>query len=197
MLCKECVHWTVEIFTYEGLNEKWEELIGTTITPGYKDKFLKESKRILREFEETQLSFKYCAKGCIDRFYIMRHAADLKPKKVVNSCSYFSTSNEPSSDFPVPGPLWIFCATESHEPTVYRGQTFIPGLYENTQYFRIPTHKHILPEVGVSGQCSVCGCDFERGIVVREVIYFCCNKHYLQWWKDHHPKSFERLNRHR
>jgi hypothetical protein len=195
MLCKECVYWTAEVFTYDGLHAKWDSLLGTAITPGYEEKFLKESKRLSLEFSETQLSFKYCAKGCIDRFYIMRTPLDMKPKKVIHSCSYFSTSDEPTTDFPIPGPLWSYCATEAHGPTVYRGQTFVPGLYEHTQYFSLPTHNRTLPEIGVAGQCSICGSDFERGIVVREITFFCCNKHYLQWWKGHHPKTFEKLNK--
>jgi len=195
MLCKDCVHWTVEVFTYEELKGKWDTLLGSAITPGYEDKFLKESKRLSVDFSETQLSFKYCSKGCIDRFYIMRTPVDMRPRKIVNSCTFFNVSSISSTELPVPGPLWNYCATESHGPTVHRGQTFIPGLYEDTLYFRIPTHNHIHPETGVSGQCSVCGSEFEHGIMVREITYFCCNKHYLQWWKDRHPHAFEKINK--
>jgi hypothetical protein len=36
MLCLQCVHWTVESFTYATLKEKWDRLLGTPITPGYR-----------------------------------------------------------------------------------------------------------------------------------------------------------------
>lgn len=195
MLCAQCIHWTVELFKYEDLKERWDSLLGTEITAGYKDRFLRESKQLSQDFSETELLFKYCGKGCVDRFYIMRNPNDTKPKKNIASCPLFNVTSTSSDEFPIPGPLWNFCSTESHGPTVLKGQKFLPGLYEKSIYFRIPTHNNIQPEIGVSGQCSVCSNDFERGIVVREITYFCCNKHYLQWWKKRHPKAFEKLNK--
>jgi len=197
MLCKQCVHWTVELFTYEKLEEKWDTLLGTKITPGYEDKFLKESKRLSRDFSETELPFKYCNNGYIDRFYIMRNPNDAKPKKNITSCAFFSVTSASATEFPVPGPLWNFCSTESHGPTLLRGQMFLPGLYENTLYFRIPTHNNVQPEIGVQGRCSVCCKDFEHGIMIHEITHFCCNRHYLQWWQERNPKIFEKLNRSR
>ena len=197
MLCLQCVHWTVESFTYATLKEKWEKLLSTPITPGYRQKFEKESLRLAIDFAETELPFKYCGKGCVDRFYVVRNHNDIKPKRKITNCSSFSVTESAASEIPVPGPLWQICTTESHGPTVVRGQQFYPGLYENTLYFRIPAHKAIRPEIGNPGQCTVCGSEFEHGIMVHEVSTFCCNRHYLQWWKERNPKLFEKLNRRR
>lgn len=30
--------------------------------------------------------------------------------------------------------------------------------------------------------------------MVREVTRFCCNKHYLQWWREHHPEEYRKFN---
>ena len=94
MLCTSCVHWTVELFSYSALEERWTKLIGNVITPGYKDKFIKESEKQSLDFDNTYLSFKYCSKGCLDRFYIMRNPRDDKPKEdglhmlvIFNFCS--------------------------------------------------------------------------------------------------------------
>jgi len=195
MLCASCVHWTVELFSYSALEERWNSLIGNAITPGYKDKFIKESKKMLVNFDQTTLSFKYCGKGCLDRFYIMRNPQDDRPRKRVTTCSSYSTSVAAKEGFPVPGPLWNFCTTESHGVSRAKGQTFYPGLYENTIYFRLPAHREIQPELNASGKCLICDSLFHHGIRIEEVSHFCCNKHYLEWWRARNPEMFEKLNK--
>lgn len=195
MLCKQCVYWTIESFTYQKLVEKWGTLLGTNITPGYEDKYQRESRRSSRAFSEIELPFKYCGKGCIDRFYIVRNLHDTRPKREISSCASFNNTSIPTTEITIPSPFWNVCSTESHGPTVFQGQQFFPGLYENTLYFRIPAHKNARPETGTQGRCSVCGNDFENGIRIHEITYFCCNRHYLQWWKERNPKIFEKINR--
>lgn len=195
MLCTSCVHWTVELFSYSALEERWTKLIGNVITPGYKDKFIKESEKQSLDFDNTYLSFKYCSKGCLDRFYIMRNPRDDKPKKMVATCSSYSTSAAAKEGIPVPGPLWTICTTESHGATRIGGQLFYPGLYENSTYFRIPAHSNILPELNASGNCVICNSSFDHGIRIQEVSHFCCNKHYLEWWRARNPEMFKKLNK--
>ena len=62
MLCGSCVHWSVELFSYSALEERWNSLIGHVITPGYKDKFIKEGEKLSIDFDQTRISFKYCGK---------------------------------------------------------------------------------------------------------------------------------------
>jgi hypothetical protein len=187
----------VESFTYATLKKKWDRLLSTPITPGYRQKFKRESQRLAIEFAETELPFKYCGKGCVDRFYVVRNPKDIKPKKRFATCASFSVTESAASEIPIPGPLWQICTTESHGPTMVRGQQFYPGLYENTLYFLLPAHNSIRPEIGHPGRCTVCASEFERGIMIHEVSSFCCNRHYLQWWKERNPKLFDKLNRRR
>ena len=50
MLCLQCVHWTVESFTYATLKEKWDRLLSTPITPGYRQKFEKRKPEACHRF---------------------------------------------------------------------------------------------------------------------------------------------------
>jgi hypothetical protein len=197
MLCTHCVHWTTETFTYETLEKTWDDLHDTPITPGLKTKFRKEAERLGKDFSEVELPFLYCRKGRLNRFYIIRKNGDQRPRKSVTSCPFYSFGTEDTKTSPINGPLWQFCTTEAHGPTVVRGHQFYPGLCENFTYFRLPAHRAIRLEIGVSGQCSVCGDPFDRGMVVRETTWFCSNRHYLQWWRLRNPKLFEKLNRSR
>ncbi len=195
MLCTNCVHWTVELFSYSTLEERWTSLIGNVITPGYKDKFIKEGKRLSIDFEQTKLSYKYCSKGCQSRFYIMRNLRDDRPKKMVNECASFSTSAVSKKGIPVPSRLWTICTTESHGVSRTDGQVFYPGLYEDTIYFRIPAHGNIRPKLNTRGICVVCDSPFQHGIRIQESSHFCCNKHYLEWWRARNPEMFNKLNK--
>lgn len=194
MLCASCVHWTVEQFSYGGLQKRWGELIPGKITPGYKNKFQQEASRANAPFLQTRLLFKYCSQGCINRFYLMRNARDAWPRKNIVNCSSYATVEGGMEGIPIPGVLWSICATESHGTSTVKGHTFYPGLYEKAVYFRLPAHRQIRPDLGVAGKCEICASEFEKGIRVKETSYFCCNKHYLEWWRTRNPDAFQMLN---
>ncbi len=156
MQCDECSCWVVSEFSYKELHEKWDELVGATITPGYKKCYEKEARNLDVSVGEVTLSFKYCLKGKLSRFYIVKHSRDTRACKKVTDCPGFTTATIGVSEFPAR------CA--------------------------------IKPSLVNDGRCDICGNDFTSGIVVKEVTQFCCNKHYLQWWKDRHPKLYDKLN---
>lgn len=58
-------------------------------------------------------------------------------------------------------------------------------------YERIPWNGANAPRIYVPGTCLVCGIKFEDGIEVDTdtgvPAQFCCNDHYLAWWKEKHP----------
>ncbi len=85
---------------------------------------------------------------------------------------------------------WTYCQnwhTRTREPI---GPIYASGIYEGG-YRRIPWHGLVAPEFVQSGVCSECGASINDGIsipaVERAPITFCCNLHYLQWWKRQHP----------
>ncbi|WP_295618979.1 hypothetical protein, partial [Chamaesiphon sp. GL140_3_metabinner_50] len=50
----------------------------------------------------------------------------------------------------------------------------------------------IEPDVSVSCTCITCDRITESGIALElksEVLGFCTNLHYVEWWKTQHPKS--------
>jgi|MTBAKSStandDraft_1061840.scaffolds.fasta_scaffold50583_3 hypothetical protein len=193
--CETCSAWTVGELTYEELCRKWHLLVGGAITAGYARRYRREGERLGRPWEEVVLPFKYCAKGMLTRFYIVKGPDDTKPRKMVRNCPEYSINGVNIVEFPVPSPLWTICQQEPHKITKVKGQLFLPGLCENYTYFRIPAHGRVEPEIIDNGTCDICGRDFARGLVVREITYFCCNKHYLQWWRKEHPEEYRRFNR--
>jgi hypothetical protein len=197
MLCTQCSHWTAETFTYYTLEATWNRLHGVPIPPGLKTKFRTHAERFGCDFSETELPFVYCRKGCISRFYVIRKAHDHRPRRVIVSCPSYSIAAQDNEELPSLSHLWQLCATESHGPTVVHGHQFYPGLCENFAYFRLPAHRSIRPEIGVTGQCFICGQSFDKGIAVQETTWLCSNRHYLQWWRMRNPAVFERLNRRR
>jgi hypothetical protein len=85
---------------------------------------------------------------------------------------------------------WTYCQnwhTRTHTPV---GPVYSSGLYESG-YHRIPWHGVIEPQQIEVGVCFECGETFSDGIAVAAVESapweFCCNLHYLQWWKRLHP----------
>ena len=91
---------------------------------------------------------------------------------------------------PILGDHWTYCMnwhTHSPEPD---GPVYSSGLYERT-YHRIPWHGSIDPEHAGPGTCSECGERFGDGLEIaveeRAPRQFCCNLHYLTWWKREHP----------
>ena len=193
--CDKCAAWTVSEFTYQELCSKWRELIGGTITDGYIKRYKKQGERQGQSWQELPLAFKYCAQGMLTRFYIVKRPDDTKACKIVNDCPGFTALGMKIIEFPIPSPLWTVCLKESHGPSQVKGQLFVPGLCENRVYFRVPAHGEIRPEIIHAGTCDVCGNDFSQGIIMKEVTYFCCNKHYLQWWRKEHPWEYQEFNK--
>jgi len=193
--CTSCSAWAAGEFTYEELCRRWHVLVGGRITPGYANRYRKEGERRSLPWEEVILPFKYCAKGMLTRFYIVKGPDDTRPKKIVRNCPEYSINGANIVEFPVPSPLWTICQQEPHGKKTIKGQLFLPGLCENYTYFRIPAHGRVEPEIIDGGTCDICGRDFSRGLVVREITYFCCNKHYLQWWRELHPDEYLRFNK--
>ena len=90
-------------------------------------------------------------------------------------------------------PLWTYCANIHTKESVPRGPIFASGLEENG-YVRIPWHNDKEPQFkDVQGKCDECGRSILEGIQIDagggETRRFCCNAHYLQWWKEKHPKE--------
>jgi hypothetical protein len=193
--CDKCAAWSVSEFTYTELCAKWRELIGGRITDGYVKRFKKEGKQLNHPWQEVTLPFKFCAQGMLTRFYIVKNTKDTRATKVVEDCPGYTALGMKVIDFPVPSPLWTVCLKESHGYSRVKGQLFVPGLCENRVYFRIPAHGDVRPIIVDKGSCDVCGSDFNQGIMVKEVTYFCCNKHYLQWWRKEHPWEYQEFNK--
>ena len=87
---------------------------------------------------------------------------------------------------------WTYCQnwhTRTRKPI---GPIYGSGLYE-AGYRRIPWHGAVEPEHMGAGTCSECGQAFAEGIAVAVTEAaprsFCCNLHYLQWWKREHPQE--------
>lgn len=85
---------------------------------------------------------------------------------------------------------WTYCQnwhTRTSEPI---GPIYASGLYEDG-YRRIPWHGNIEPERVYDGVCCECGTRFNDGLQVAALESaareFCCNLHYLEWWKRQHP----------
>ncbi len=195
MGCGECSCWKISDFSYPELCKKWSELVGGLITPGYRKRFEKEGARLGVPVDEVVLSFKYCLKGKLSRFYIVKYPGDTKPAKKVTDCPGFTTSSIGVLEIDIPSPLWSMCMKECHGSSMEKGQLFYPGLLEQQCYSRIPAHGTVKPQLILEGLCDICGKEFSNGIMIKEVTRFCCNRHYLQWWKDHNPKTYEKLNR--
>lgn len=93
----------------------------------------------------------------------------------------------------VPHDHWTYCANWHSKRPEPEGPIYASGLYERG-YRRIPWHGPVAPETAEAGRCCVCGSEFgglERGLEVAQVerpaLQFCCNAHYLQWWREQHP----------
>ena len=85
---------------------------------------------------------------------------------------------------------WTYCQnwhTRTPQPI---GPVYASGLYENG-YRRIPWHGNVEPERAAPGICGECGEYFADGIQIAALEsaarQFCCNLHYLRWWKREHP----------
>lgn len=91
---------------------------------------------------------------------------------------------------PVPYDHWTYCQnwhTRTSDPI---GPIYASGIYDEC-YRRIPWHGAVPPEFVTTGVCSECSAPIHDGISIPSVegapLAFCCNLHYLDWWKRQHP----------
>jgi len=92
-------------------------------------------------------------------------------------------------DVNISNPLWTYCANMHTRQAVPEGPILASGIYENG-YVRIPWHGDHEPLKGnVQGECAICGRVITKGIQIdmdtEGTRSFCCNSHYLSWWKAH------------
>ncbi len=73
-----------------------------------------------------------------------------------------------------------------------QGPIYANGLYDNG-YVRIPWNDSYEPRKVISGICHICHQTFKDGLEVntndKEVLQFCSNEHYLDWWKEIHKND--------
>ena len=189
MVCEKCANWKCGELTYVELIDKWTESIGGEITPGHLKRYKKEADRKRIEIDEVTIRYKYCSKGILSRFYLMRGEKDNKAMKRMAGCSQFSEDNGGPE---VTQSILRICTVDSHGPSQVKGVKFIPGLYEN-QYMRMPLYGATKPTIEREGECSACGKVASRTIVLRLEKTFCCNKHYLEWWAKRYREEYKRL----
>ena len=98
-------------------------------------------------------------------------------------------------------PFWTYCFNFTPREFINHGTLTVPaqepqgrisasGLYEG--YAKIPWHGSIEPDVLVPCTCIICARVTDGGItiqVINEVLGFCTNLHYVEWWKTQHPES--------
>ena len=87
---------------------------------------------------------------------------------------------------------WTYCQNWHSRTRAPIGPVYISGLYDQG-YHRIPWHGMIAPEFIQTGVCNECGASIEDGISIATIesapLGFCCNLHYMQWWKGQHPND--------
>ena len=89
----------------------------------------------------------------------------------------------------IPEPMWTYCINQHTQSDVPEGPIFTSGIYEG--YCRIPWNGSHEPRTYVPGKCLICDRVFEKGIEVNTdedtLEQFCCNGHYVRWWKETYP----------
>jgi len=138
MECQECIHWKCQSLSYAELVENWGLAIGGEVTPGHKKRFSREVINRGQSFDDVRLRYKYCSKGILTRFYIMKSDKDTKGTVRIKNCQEYRIGTEDDVDLNIPSPLWTACTMESHGPSMVRGVPFTTGLYEKGIYFRVP-----------------------------------------------------------
>jgi hypothetical protein len=85
---------------------------------------------------------------------------------------------------------WTYCKNWHTRTRAPIGPIYASGIYEQG-YCRIPWHGAIAPEPVASGLCTECAGPVHDGLSIPGIegapLAFCCNLHYLQWWKRQHP----------
>jgi hypothetical protein len=194
MDCGDCNNWKCEELAFNELLVRWEESIGEEITPGFIQRYERVAEIQCVALEDVRIGFKYCSEGILTRFYLRKGDSDNKPVKAVENCSKFSKADK-GMEFISGSPIWSICTKETHGLSEVSGITFVPGLYEDNTYMRIPLYGSVRPKI-VRGdaECSVCGKRAKRSLSIRVEKSFCCNKHYLQWWGKRYREEYHNLN---
>ena len=95
-------------------------------------------------------------------------------------------------------PFYTYCNNFSFnlkkQSPIPEGPIYSSGFYDDKiDHVRIPWHNKYEPQVNLPGNCCVCNQAFENGIELdmdsEGIIHFCCNAHYIQWWKYKHPNE--------
>jgi hypothetical protein len=190
MVCENCANWKCGELTYYELIDRWRDSIGGELTPGYLNRYEKKAKRQGVELEDVTIGYKYCSKGILTRIYLRRSEKDNKAMKRMANCPLFSEDNE---GLEVTQSILRICTVDSHGPSEVKGVNFTPGLYED-KYMRVPLYGSTRPTIERGDhECSVCGKEADRAIVVRLDKSFCCNRHYLEWWAKRYREEYKRL----
>ena len=172
---------------------KWEDAIGGSITPGFLKRYRKEADILEISFKDVRIGFKYCSEGILTRFYLRKGESDCKAARTLDDCKKFSTVSK-KLEFTRISPIWKICTEETHGPSVVSGITFVPGLYEDHTYMRVPLYGSVRPKIVRSdAECSVCGKKAKRSLSIRIEKSFCCNKHYLEWWAKRYREEYHNL----
>jgi len=91
-------------------------------------------------------------------------------------------------------PMWTYCLNFETKKTEPDGPICMVGLIEKKPgwlYARIPWHGTREPKLCVAGTCG-CGRAVAEGIAVQTEDgpqFFCCNAHYIAWWRKQHPNE--------
>lgn len=88
--CARCLNLKIRNLSYPELTEKWNELYSPTkITEGYATRMCRESIKMGIPLDELRMRFVYCAKGILNRFYIIRSSKQIKVKVKANRCESY------------------------------------------------------------------------------------------------------------
>jgi hypothetical protein len=88
--CARCLNLKIRNMNYSELTGTWNELYyPTNITEGYATRMCKESIKLGIPFKELKMRFVYCAKGILNRFYIIRSTKQIKVKVRIGHCESY------------------------------------------------------------------------------------------------------------
>lgn len=94
-------------------------------------------------------------------------------------------------DVTIRHPLFTDCLNGHINSDVPEGPIF--SLRFSSPDRRIPWHGPHEPRCALRGECLVCGASLRYGILLDNdegaVMKFCCNRHYLEWWKQNHESE--------
>jgi len=166
--------------TYTELEENWKISIGGRVTPGHRKRYKKKSRGKGIPLDEVQLNYKFCQRGILTRFYLMRSPEDMKSLVSGKNCSEFQQGSDCDVIVQIPSPLWSTCTKEFHGPSKVKGIPFTTGIYEKGIYFRVPLCGKTRPRVS-KGQMEI-------------TLSFDSNEEYLRWWGKLYPDQLKKLN---